>query len=129
MQSLIIRVIGYAILFLICMIFLNMDHATPGSDEPLVKVPFWALFTMAYATGFTLALAGSFEKLFAEQINSPLPPKSWFIIPSLLLFLLGLKLEYDSGFMQLENWYDYFYFIIYGLLILSNYLDLFSEKK
>jgi hypothetical protein len=129
MQTFLFRLVGYSILFLISIFFVNVDHATPGLDEPAIEAPFWATYKLAYALGFAIAIGGFFEKSFAEKFKTNFPYKSWFVFSSLIFVLLAVKLQSDDGQLQLEYWYTYFVFFIYGFLLFSIYSDIVSKKK
>lgn len=128
MQNFLIRLVGYSFLFIVSLLLVNFDHATPGTDEPAVASTFWASFKIAYALGFTFALGGFFEKISAEKLNLTFSFKTWFILLSLFFFFSGIKLQYDSGQLLQENGYTYFLFFLYGIFTLSVYLDIFSDK-
>ena len=129
MQTFLVRLVGYSILFLISIFFVNIDHATPGLDEPAIEAPFWAVYKIAYALGFTIAIGGFFEKSFAEKFKTNFPYKSWFVFSSLIFVLLAVKLQSDAGQLQLQYWYTYLIFFIYGFFLFSTYSDIVSKKK
>ena len=129
MQTFLFRLVGYSILFLISIFFVNIDHATPGLDEPAIEAPFWAVYTIAYALGFTIAIGGFFEKSIAEKFKTSFPYKSWFVFSSLIFVLLAVKLQSDDGQLQLQYWYTYLIFFIYGFFLFSTYSDIVSKKK
>ena len=129
MQTFLVRLVGYSILFLISIFFVNFDHATPGLDEPAIEAPFWATYRIAYALGFAIAVGGFFEKSSAEKSKTHFPYKNWFVISSLIFVLVAVKMQSDEGQLQLEYWYTYFIFFIYGFLLFSIYSDIVSKKK
>lgn len=129
MQTFLIRLVGYSILFLISIFFVNVDHATPGLDEPAIEAPFWAAYKIAYAMGFAIAIGGFFEKSIAEKFNAHFPYKNWFVISSLIFVLVAVKMQSDAGQLQLQYWYTYLIFFIYGFFLFSTYSDIVSKKK
>ena len=129
MQTFLFRLVGYSILFLISIFLVNLDHATPGTDEPAIEAPFWAVYKIAYALGFAIAIGGFFEKSFAEKFKTNFPYKSWFVFSSLIFVLLAVKLQSDDGQLQLQYWYTYLIFFLYGFFIFSIYTDILSDKE
>lgn len=125
----IIRALGYSILFLINMALLNFDHATPGADESVVEAPFWAMFQIAYAIGMTIAIAGWFEKISDEKSGATATSKNWLVASGIVIFLIGFKLESDSGYMQFQHWYNYLHFFLFIFFIVSIYFDMSLGKK
>jgi hypothetical protein len=124
-----IRLAGYSVLFLLSILMVNIDHATPGADEPVTDAPFWAVYKILYAFGLMLAIGGFFEKVNADKSGGHPPPRLLFVVPGVILFFLGMKLQDDAGQFQAELWYTYFTFFLYGFFILSLYRDILKDKK
>lgn len=129
MQVFFIRLAGYSVLFLFSILMVNFDHATPGTDEPSTDAPFWAAYKIAYALGFILAIGGFFERKVADKSDSQSPSRLLFVIPGVILFFLGMKLQDDAGQFQSELWYTYFTFFLFGFFILSLYRDILKDKE
>ncbi|MFZ9981467.1 MAG: hypothetical protein ACO3FI_05475 [Cyclobacteriaceae bacterium] len=129
MNAFFFRLAGYSFLFMVSIYFFNFDHATPGTDEPESPAQFWALYKMLYAAGLMLAVGGFFEKIISDKSAGLRLNSKLFVVPGVIMFFSGLKLQYDAGYIQTDLWYTYFYFFLFGIFILSVYKYILSPNR
>ena len=128
MKTFFFRLAGYSFLFMVSILIFNFDHATPGTDEPESPAPFWAVYKMLYAAGLMLAIGGFFEKIVSDKSAGSRLNGILFVVPGVIVFFSGLKLQYDAGYIQTDLWYTYLYFFLFGIFILTVYKSILSRN-